>query len=69
MRRNVASVISQDAEGALKQGTSVAYLSVCSGTLNTATCGLQLTKSKFSLMVEIGFYPCGLDRRYFEDLS
>ena len=69
MRRKVASVISIDAEGALKQGTSTAFMSICSGGLNNATTGLQLTKSKFLILLEAGFYPCGLDRKYFEDLS
>ena len=67
--RHVANLISSDPQATLKQGTSVGYLCVCSSGSNNVTSGLQLTRSKFILLVTSGFYPFGLDRKYFSDLS
>ena len=69
MLRHVAHLVSSDPDTTLKQGMSVGYLSVCSSGAEDITCGLQLTRSKFAQLVAAGFYPSGLDRKYFSDLS
>ena len=69
MLRHVTNLISSDPDGALKQGTSVGFLCICSGYEDDVTSGLQLTRSKFLQLVAAGFYPSSLDWRYFTDIS
>jgi hypothetical protein len=66
----VVQMLSDNPNAVMKLGTSQVYNCLCSGVSGRgATSGMQLTRSKFTLMLGGSFYPDGLAWAYFEDIS
>ena len=66
----VLSLLSANVDSVTRRGMSVAYSMICSGvTAGSVTSGLQLTRSKFNLMVEHGWCPESVSYEYYEDAS
>ena len=63
-------MLADNPNAVMKLGTSQVYSCLCSGlTGKGATSGMQLTRSKFTLMLGGSFYPDGLAWVYVEDSS